>query len=149
MSKYRARGHHERVSPIIDDEIMTKQDMKKDCDINFIVKHYKRTGQLLHAKEHPGQFTDVGSTEFHEAMNIIAEAKSSFAEQPATIRRRFDNDPTKYLAFVNDENNVSEMRDLGMLKPGYRTPEEIARSTTDQQKVDAPQESSDNVTASS
>ena len=37
-----------------------------------------------------------------------------FEELPATIRKKFENDPAKFLDFVNDERNADEMVELGL-----------------------------------
>ena len=34
---------------------------------------------------------------------------------PAKIRRRFDNDPTAFIEFVQNPSNKSEMEELGIL----------------------------------
>lgn len=96
---------------------LTKQSMKKDCDINFIVKQFQKTGVVEHAARYNG---DYGAFEnapnFHEAMNIVAEANSMFESVPSNVRTQFDNDPGKFLAFATDPANRDGLVELGLAK---------------------------------
>jgi len=60
---------------------------------------------------------DIPAIDYHEALNIVADAESMFEELPSTIRAQFENDPHKFLEFVQDPNNLDEMRELGLAKP--------------------------------
>ena len=39
-----------------------------------------------------------------------------FMTVPAHIRAEFDNDPAKFLAFVQDDANTEKMREMGLLQ---------------------------------
>lgn len=95
----------------------TKQAHKMECDINTILARYKRTGVIDFQEKHEPQYGDVTALEFQEAQFVISHAKGLFAAMPAHLRARFENDPGKFLAFVNDERNRNEAQDLGLLKP--------------------------------
>ena len=60
-----------------------------------------------------GDFTNIN--DYHSAMNATAKAREAFHELPAEIRSKFDNDPGKYVDFCLDENNLSEMKEMGLL----------------------------------
>ena len=47
-------------------------------------------------------------------MQIVASANSLFAGLPSTIREKFENDPAKFLEFAQDEENLDEMRKMGL-----------------------------------
>ncbi|AXH75995.1 MAG: internal scaffolding protein [Microviridae sp.] len=96
----------------------TKQSFKDECDINVIMKRYQATGILEHTREAAGQFLDVSGIEFQSAMNVVAEAQSLFADLPAQIRSRFENDPARLLDWVHDPKNVQEAASLGFLDLG-------------------------------
>lgn len=95
----------------------TKQAFKDECDINTIIKRFLRTGQLDLANKLEPRYGDCTGIEFQAACEKVAAAKSLFAELPAALRNRFDNEPAKFLDFVHDDRNIDEARELGLLKP--------------------------------
>lgn len=96
------------------DPTRAQQQFKEDSDINTIVKRFGLTGQLPDNVRVPveGDFSNV--TDYQSAMNVVRRAQESFMEMPADVRERFGNDPGKFVAFVNDKNNLDEARKLGI-----------------------------------
>lgn len=96
---------------------LTKQSFKDECDINNILKKYQNTGLITHVQEARsgyGDFTAV--TDYQSALNAVLEAQDAFLELPAQIRERFNNDPTEFVAFIDDPRNANAAIELG-LKP--------------------------------
>ena len=107
-----------KLSPVlICGESMAKQSFKDECDINVIMARYEKTGVMPDFGGREGRFFDCTGSDFQRAMEIIANAKSMFAQLPAGVRARFYNDPGQMLDFVNDEANREEAQALGLLKP--------------------------------
>ncbi len=104
-----------------DGEGRTKQSMKDECDINQILKKYIKTGTIEHGNQHAGDYGYASGLDFTTAMNVVAKGESMFAELPAAVRNRFNNDAAYFLDFVQDSSNLDEMRDLGLAEP--RAPE--------------------------
>jgi len=118
------------VSPKIDcqkaidegEEIRVEQSHKDEVNINNIVK--RAGGMELIAKVNAlkdWKFDDVTSNDFQENMNAIIKARDTFADVPSEIRRKFDNDPAKFMDFVRNPENIQAMIDLGLSK----APEEV------------------------
>lgn len=101
----------------------TKQSDSADCEINNIISKYMRTGAIDHFTTHEGNYSDCTGADFETAMNIVADAQNMFADLPSKLRNRFENDPRQFLDFVQDENNKSEMADLGLTNPSPETPD--------------------------
>jgi len=98
-----------------DEESMTHQSFKEECDINTIMAKYKRTGLITHVNEHQGQYGQfVDVQDYQTSMNQIIDAQNAFMELPAALRKRFNNDAGDFLAFVQDPKNADEMVDLGL-----------------------------------
>ena len=98
---------------------LTQQHFADECDINNIVEKYMLTGilgdPLASGSVEPqfGDFTTVA--DFHSAQNIIAQATQSFDLLSAALRKRFENDPAKLLAFLEDDSNREEAIKLGLV----------------------------------
>ncbi len=105
-----------RSQTVINGPSKTKQSFAEGANINNIMKRFEKTGVLPVTSARPleGQIPDV--TTFQDAMNICALANSLFDALPAEVRSRFHNDPRKFLAFVEDENNEAEMVKLGLVR---------------------------------
>lgn len=93
----------------------TKQSMQEECDINKIMKRFTRTGRLPEMIRKNPVYGDFSSDlDYQESLNIINKANLQFEALPSNVRKRFDNDPKKLLAFVHDPKNIEEMYDLGL-----------------------------------
>jgi phage internal scaffolding protein len=60
--------------------------------------------------------------DYQDAMNTVAAANSMFEGLPSAIRNQFDNDPAKFINFVDDEANADKLVEMGLVKPKVSTP---------------------------
>jgi len=99
------------------DPSRTDQSFKDECDINTIVRNFGVTGELPLSSATPmqGDFTNV--VDYQSALNLIIRADEAFSELSAAVRRRFDNDPAKFLDFASDPANLEQMREMGLTRP--------------------------------
>lgn len=112
-----------------EDESLAIQSAEEESNINTIVRRFGLTGELPNDIRMPqsGDFTNL--PDFHTAMNMVRAAQEEFLRVPAEVRARFNNDPQRFMAFVEDESNRDEARRLGLLKampvvePSSGTPE--------------------------
>jgi hypothetical protein len=95
---------------------ITEQSHKNETDINFILRDYRRTGFMKHAKEHQGRYDDVSVDSFQEAMFTVTTAQNMFNELPGLVRKEFDHDPGKFLEFVQNPENKEKMEKMGILR---------------------------------
>lgn len=94
---------------------MTQQQFAAECDINNILKKYEKTGLLpdmIKTDPQYGDFSDVPS--YQEALTLIQKAELQFSNLDAHIRRKFDNDPSNFLDFATNPDNLKEMVKLGL-----------------------------------
>lgn len=102
---------------------MAKQSFKDETNINTIMQRYERTGLLEHSSSSSPQYGDFSNvTDYQTAINAVMDAQLAFSELPARVRRRFDNDPAEFMAFLHDEANLDEARELGLAPPAPVTP---------------------------
>lgn len=100
------------------EESLTRQEFAEECDLNALMARYQRTGlmpQHPDAKPFYGDFADL--PDYMEAQRILMEADSAFEALPAHVRREFDNDPARFVAFATDPDNLDKMREWGFAEP--------------------------------
>ena len=117
-------------------ESLTKQMHKDECDVNQILRKFEKTGIVAHRNKFEGRYEDVSQgLDLQAALQVITEAQEMFMELPATVRREFENDPGKFLAFVQDPENAERMYELGLAD---RPPEKKPASAPDEHVSDKP-----------
>lgn len=108
----------EHVHPVVEippEEDLTQQHFEKECNINSIVANYQKTGALPTAMIRDVQFGEIGP-DLMSSLNKIKEAKEQFQRLPAKIRDHFQNDPDKFLVFLNDPANYEKAVKLGIVE---------------------------------
>lgn len=102
----------------------------KDADINNIVATYHKTGVFPGANG-PAVFADVSDApSYQEALQVVINAENAFMTLDAKTRKKFDNDPTQMLAFLEDPKNRAEAAALGMLAETAPSPSPAAPDLT-------------------
>jgi phage internal scaffolding protein len=95
-------------------ESKVEQSHSKQCDINYILKDYARTGIIKHAHQNQGQYDDVSSVDFQTAMDVVADTKSMFESLPAATREQFGQDPKNFINFCRNPENGLKMQEMGI-----------------------------------
>lgn len=102
---------------------LTQQSFAQEADINYIIGKYN-LGQFL---ANPDMLSyrdsvlasawDVSGavTSYQDCLNKIIGARNVFAELPADIRARFNNDPQEMIAWLQDAGNAEEAVALGIV----------------------------------
>lgn len=104
-----------RVQLICKKPSRTIQYEKDACDVNLIVKQYQKTGVLNHVKQTQGQYGDYTQvTDYQSALNSVIQAQQAFESLPASLRKRFHNNPQEFVAFTENAENNEEMVKLGL-----------------------------------
>lgn len=108
------------------DETRTQQQFKEECDINTIVKNFGLTGELPANVKMPLSEDFLEVTDYQEALNKLIEADRKFMEFPAEIRAQFENDPGKFVTFVENPENVDQCRKWGLAVPERKAVEPLS-----------------------
>lgn len=119
-----AYGPKKRVQYESERPSMTKQSFVQETNVNFIISKYRKTGMLEHVNNHQGSYGEYQTIDFQEAMEAVRAAEGMFSTLPADVRKRFRNDPAAFLEFVDDPQNLDEMRTLGLLPAKPEPPAE-------------------------
>lgn len=109
-----------RVQIFFTEPSLTKQQFKDEADINKIIAKYKKTGMPTnYLNNREPVYRDVSSVpSYQEALDVVRTAQDTFMAMPSNVRSRFDNDPAKLLAFLQDPANAEEGVKLGLLQVG-------------------------------
>lgn len=97
----------------------TEQHHKKECDINYIIDKYDKTGVIKHVSKFEGKFGDMTGMDFQAMQFKIAQATNMFNELPAEIRSQFANNPANLLSFMEDENNRPKAIKMGLIREDW------------------------------
>lgn len=134
-----ARGVRKRVQIDCSRDGLTEQSHKKSCDINYIIKKYEKTGLLEHLNEYGGQYSDVSTVDDYLSGQLkVKAAQDAFMSLPASLRKRFENDPAKFLAFAQDENNKEEMYELGLAIRPRKYDAEVDKASVQESSGETP-----------
>ncbi len=94
----------------------TEQSHRKACNINTIMKRFRKTGALPPVAGNEPVYGDFSGTEdFQSAQNRIIEAQEQFDALPSHIRTRFGNDPGQLLDFLAVPENLDAAVELGLV----------------------------------
>lgn len=118
-------AYGEKLRPVVDcgglEESRTKQSAANECDINILMAKYQNTGSLTHVNSMIPSYGDFSSTDDYLSASLkLMAADKAFQELPAQTRKRFSNDPRRFVAFVEDEDNYEEAREMGLLSADAR-----------------------------
>lgn len=98
-------------------ERRTKQQFKKDADINNIMNKYRKTGVLTdpitQRQMFFGDFANI--PDFVEVKQLVQSVNNSFDALPSEVRAKFKNDPTEAFKFLEDPKNKEEAIKLGLI----------------------------------
>lgn len=120
----------ERKSIDLSGPILTDQSYKKSCDINNIVKAYKKTGILPQAKKQ-GYYADVSEIPSLEtAFEVASKAAEAFLDLPADVRKLMDNDASKLGLWLSDEANHDLAVKYGLLEKKAQVADTISHDNS-------------------
>lgn len=96
---------------------MAVQFPTEEVDINKIMAKVMKGQPILTSQGQPfyGDVTEFGGLQ--EAIMKVQEADDLFMQYPAETRERFENDPVKFIEFLEDPANKEEALKLGLIKP--------------------------------
>jgi len=108
----------------------TKQEGRRDADVNTIVNTYKRTGIWANVNPRQPTWGDVSQKlELEVALELVNKANAEFMTLPAHVRALAQNSPTRLLEMLADPAQVEVLKAAGLpMKPtpagsGDTTPE--------------------------
>lgn len=113
-----------------EEESMTKQSFKDDCDINKILARAQVTGSISHLAKYEAVYGDFENFDYGDAVARVARGREIFEELPSELRREFSQDPGSFFRFVNDPANKDRLEEVmpALARPGSYFPDVSPRT---------------------
>jgi len=99
---------------------LTEQSHKDKCDINKIIDRFARTNTIDHISKYQASYDAIPADDLLTAQLKVQQGTQMFAELPSDIRSKFDQDPVKFLQFMQDPANKTEWQELGLAIPNQK-----------------------------
>lgn len=116
--------NRKRLTAPTSDKKYTVGYLSKQCNINEILKNRSMSEIMSEAAYANMTYLDISSLpSYQDALNIVIDADEKFLQLPSSVREKFGNNPQRFLDFVSDKNNISEMKELGLLNNPQDRPE--------------------------
>lgn len=97
-------------------DLMTKQSMAAETDVNHIMKRWIHHGIPPLGSNRTPRYGDFSSgIDFQAALNSVQEAIDQFDRLPSHIRLHCHNDPAEFLALVYNAERRAELEKLGLV----------------------------------
>lgn len=105
-----------RVINTVTGKSRTEKAHKNRVNINSIIRKAQRTG-LIPTSSNPGFYGDfTGVSDYQSCVNALINAEDRFMALPSSVRKEFDNDPSKLIDFLSKEENREKAIELGILE---------------------------------
>ncbi len=113
---YTARDE-EHLGIVFPSDSLVQRHFQQECDVNFIVDRYVKSGEMPHIAENPPVFADVSEVpdDLMQSYDKIFLAEQAFMQLPSKLRKELDNDPARLGAWLQDENNRSAAVSYGLI----------------------------------
>lgn len=98
------------------EDVITCQSSKFECDINNLMMKYTENGTVEQYQN--GFYDDVSdlNLQYHEALNLINTVKDDFSNLSSNIRDKFASNPFELISFLENKENLDEAIELGLVK---------------------------------
>lgn len=93
----------------------TQQNHKRECDVNYIVAKYDKTGIIDKVQSIEARYGDVTGADFRKAQDLYLNASNMFEQMPKEIKKRFRQNAGDFLEFMENPENREEAIKLGLI----------------------------------
>lgn len=114
---YTRKNGTKGVRTVNDEPTKTQRQFAKDCDVNNIMRKYAHDGSITHLARSEGVYADltVLPGDYRDMLEAVRFAQDAFLTLPAEVRKKFGNDPSELIQFLNDPKNRDEAVKLGLI----------------------------------
>lgn len=133
-----AYGPKNAKKQFFDEPSRAKQSFRDECDINNIIAHVRNRGTVTHLNDKQPLYGYAPSVDLRESLELSMNAIDSFEELPARIRKEFDNDPVRFVEFIENPENIDQLREWDLLAPEKHISQDDLESTEEPETAPEP-----------
>lgn len=97
-----------RVQLTFNEPSLTEQTHKQSCDINYIIKKFSQTGQLLNENTMEKQYGEAPAIDLKSALDLVKNSHQEFNELSPEIKAAFSENPDNYFEFLHQYAEAPE-----------------------------------------
>ena len=98
-------------------ETTVQQHFKNETNVSHIVDKFAQTGLLPGNRKEPQYIDHTQIGDYTEMLSQVTEVQQTFQKFPAKIRAYFQNNPTRFVEFIDNPKNYDKAIELGIIKP--------------------------------
>jgi len=104
-----------RVQTTTEGVSLTRQEMKRETDINEIVNAYLKKGYISSINPKEPAFGDAPIIDYKTALDAVITADEKFQSLPAKLREFYRNDPQAFIDDLDSETPSDVLYEAGVL----------------------------------
>lgn len=111
-----AKNLVKKVITVLGTESKVDESQGDLTDVSKLLEPAIRKGLLRHSVHYAGEYDDIPSITYQDALDTTTKVEEMFESLPPQIRTRFQGKPGQFLDYVQNPDNYAEMQKLGMTK---------------------------------
>lgn len=128
-----------RVQVFFEEPSLTKQSFKNECDINLLMKKFKKIMNADYLTQYNGyvggQFGDFSEvSDYRSALEQVRSAQAVFDALPAVVRKQFAHDPAEFLDFCQNPANAGKLVEWGLAVEKPQAPSTASQALSEATK---------------
>lgn len=106
---------HDRVSIDTGSDTPVEQSHRDQCDVNEIIRRFKRNGLLDHQNHRQPMYGDfTAASSLQESIELVTAAQDDFDSIPAKVRAAALNSPVQFLEMLSTPEGVAILEKAGL-----------------------------------
>lgn len=120
--KFKSRFNFSRSDGLFCDPVgdKAKQEFREECDINYAVSHFMKTGSAPGSRVFTARYPQFGDfsgvRDLTELIALASSSQAAFLELPAAVRKEVGGSVEGLISFLKDPRNIDRASQLGLVE---------------------------------